>query len=140
MMRTKKRILSISYDESLLTTRKLLLEGAGFDVVPAFGFAEAATICHFDHNFDLIVMGHSIPKADKAALIEMIRQHCETPLLCMHRSSESPMPEAEFSVNSADGPKVLIEAVKAALLPKPSSSAVPEKMIPLSSTRFHVRK
>ena len=143
-MRTKKRILSISYDESLLATRKLLLEQAGFDVVATLGFAEAATICHFDHKFDLIVMGHSIPQADKAALIEMLRQHCETPLLCMHKPNESPLPEAEFSVNSADGPMVLIEAVKAALLPKPSSavssSALPEKTISLSSTRSQVRK
>lgn len=143
-MRARKRILSISYDESLLTTRKLLLEDAGFDVVPAFGFAEAATICHLDHDFDLIVMGHSIPKADKVALVEMLRQHCETPLLCLHRATESPIPEAEFSVNSADGPEVLIKTVKAALLPKPSSSvsssAVPEKTTSLSSTQFHVRK
>lgn len=122
-MRAKKRILLISYDESLLTTRKLLLEGAGFNAVPALGFAEAATICHLDHSFDLIVMGHTIPKTDKAALIEMIRQHCKTLLLCMHKSSESPMPEADFSLNSADGPKALIDAVRGALQTTPSSSA-----------------
>jgi DNA-binding response OmpR family regulator len=80
-MPAKKRILCISYDESLLTTRRMLLEQVGFDVVAAFGFAEAGTICRLDHNFDLIIMGHSIPRKDKTALIGMLKPNCNAPLL-----------------------------------------------------------
>ena len=114
-MPTKKRILSISYDESLLTTRKMILEQAGFDVAAAYGFAEASTICRFDHTFDLIVMGHSIPRKDKTALLEMLRPNCKAPLLSIRRHTEPPIPEADFSVDSHDGPEALVAAVKSAL-------------------------
>jgi len=60
-MPTKKRILCISYDEALLTTRKLLLEEAGFFVTSPYGLAEASRICRLDHAFDLIVLGIQFP-------------------------------------------------------------------------------
>jgi CheY-like chemotaxis protein len=138
-MGTKKRILCISYDESLLTTRKMILEQAGFDVVPAFGFAEAGTICRLDHNFDLIVMGHSMPRADKTALIEMLKPNCVAPVLSVRRHIDAPLPEAQFSVDSHDGPDALIAAVKSALgigTPKPvdSPSAVAFSSVPVGSS------
>jgi CheY-like chemotaxis protein len=124
-MAPKKRILCISYDESLLTTRKMIFEQVGFDVVPAFGFVEAGTICRLDHNFDLIVMGHSMPSADKTALIEMLKPSCAAPVLSVRRHIDPPLPEADFSVDSHDGPDALIKAVKSALgmTAKPTSSA-----------------
>jgi DNA-binding NtrC family response regulator len=114
-MARKKRILCISYDEPLLTTRKMILEQAGFFVTPAYGFAEASRICRFDHMFDLIVMGHSIPRADKTALIEMLKPDCNAPVLSIRRHTEPPLKEADFSVDSHDGPDALLLAVKSAL-------------------------
>jgi len=115
MPRAKKRILCISYDESLLTTRKLLFERAGFDVVPAFGFTEASTICRNDPMFDLIVMGHSIPQADKIALVGLLRPNCTAPILSIRRAFEPSLQEADFYVSSTDGPEALIEAARNAL-------------------------
>jgi CheY-like chemotaxis protein len=65
----KKAILSISYDESLLVTRHLILEQAGFDVSSALGFAEAMELCSQNQHYDLVLMGHSMPRKDKSALI-----------------------------------------------------------------------
>jgi len=111
----KKRILCISYDESLLTTRKMILEQAGFDVVAAFGFAEATTICRLDHNFDVIVMGHSMPRKDKTALLGMLKPNCGAPLVTIRRHNEAPLTEADFSIDSLDPPQELVRAVQSAV-------------------------
>jgi CheY-like chemotaxis protein len=110
-----KHILSVSYDQALLTTRQLILESAGFIVSSAFGFAEALEICKTRHDFDLILMGHSMPQKDKMALLAALRPKCQAPLLSILRHGDSPISQADYSVDSADGPAVLLEAVKAAL-------------------------
>jgi CheY-like chemotaxis protein len=111
----KKHILSISYDESLLVTRQMILETAGFDVSSALGFAEALELCRKDPNFDLVLMGHSIPRKDKSALIAALRPACKAPVLSVRRHGDPPLPEANCSVDSFDGPQVLLDAVHSAL-------------------------
>jgi len=111
----KKCILSISYDEPLLVTRQLLLEHEGYNVISAVGFAAAMEVCNIRHDFDLILMGHSMPQSDKRALIATLRTKCTAPLLSITRHGDSPIPEASYSVDSHDGPVVLLEAVRVAL-------------------------
>ncbi len=110
-----KRILSISYNEPLLQTRELLLKKAGYDVTSALGFAEALEICTAHQDFDLVLMGHSMPQKDKTALLHALRPKCTAPLLSIRRHGDDPLPGAEYSVDSHDGPAVLIEAVIQAL-------------------------
>src|SRR5207244_2557538 len=106
---------SVSYDHLLLVTRRLILEQAGFDVSSAFGFAEALEICTTRHDFDLILMGHSMPQKDKMALVAELRPKCKAPLLSILRHGDLPIPQADYSVDSNDGPVALLAAVKAAL-------------------------
>ena len=104
----------------------MVLEQAGFFVTPAFGFTEASKVCRLDHLLDLVVMDHSMPRDDKTALIGMLRPNCKAWLLSIHRHIDQPIPEADFSVDSFDGPEGLLAAVKNALgirAPKPVSSA-----------------
>lgn len=115
MPEKKKRVLCISYDESLLITRKMILEQAGFDVVAAHGFTEATTICRLDRTFDVIVMGHSMPRKDKTALLENLRPNCKAPLVTVRRHNEPPLTEADFSVDSLGSPQDLVRAVQSAL-------------------------
>ncbi len=91
------------------------MEQAGYDVSSAFGFAEALEVCQTRHDFDLILMGHSMPQKDKIALIAALRPKCQAPLLSILRHGDSPIAQADYSVDSDDGPAVLLEAVKAAL-------------------------
>jgi CheY-like chemotaxis protein len=114
-MPEKKRILSISYDKGLLVSRELLLERAGFEVTSALGKKEAMEWCSQDPVFHLIVMGHSIPQPDKSELLSALRPNCKAPLLSIRRPGENPLPQADFSVDSAEGPAALIQAVKNAL-------------------------
>jgi hypothetical protein len=107
----------------------MLLEQAGFVVTPAFGFAEASAICRFDPMFDLAVIGHSIPRADQALFIEVLRRSCRAPILAVSRPTEDPIPKADFSVDSYEGPEGLVKAVRSALaLPtfkRASSASLP---------------
>ncbi len=115
LLRMKPRILSISYDEMLLKTRGLLLEREGFSVISAWGFIEALELCGKEHTFDLVVMGHSMPHKDKTSLVKTIRKHCKAPVISLQKHHEPPLAEAEFTVDSAEGPLVFLNAVKAAL-------------------------
>ncbi len=111
----KKHILSVSYDQPLLITRQMILEQAGYLVSSAYGFSEALEICQTMHDLDLILMGHSMPQKDKAALLVALRPKCQAPLLSIVRHGDTPLPQAEYSVNSNDGPAALLAAVKEAL-------------------------
>src|SRR5919204_64924 len=110
-------ILSISYDESLLRTREWLLRASGFNVTSALGFTEAAAHCR-NSGFDLVIIGHSIPRNDRAALIEQVKAHNHGRILSLRRQGEEPIAGVDHSVESSEGPDVLLAAVKAALAQK----------------------
>lgn len=106
------RILSISYDSALLQTRQKLLEQAGYEVVSAVGFAQALE--QGSGDFDLIVMGHSIPQDDKRAMIaELTRHGCNAPVLSLLRIGEAPIPEAARGIDPS--PQHLLNTVRTML-------------------------
>jgi DNA-binding response OmpR family regulator len=104
-----KRILSVSYDISLLETRKMLLEQKGYAVVNAFGFSKALGFCRAG-GFDLFILGHSIPYDDKLALIESFRAHCPAPILSLERHGEDFVP-CDYHA-SPDDPGKFIETIE----------------------------
>ena len=99
-----KRILSVSYDEHLLATRGALLEREGHQVISALGFTQCAARCD-EGNFDLFILGHSIPEDDKRELMRMFRANCAAPVLALRRQGEDPPTGADnvvFSFNPAE--------------------------------------
>ena len=109
-MSRKPRILSISYDPSLLRTRQLMLEMAGYDVVSAEGFADALEHC--TGRFDLVIVGHSIPQKDKRAIVAELHQRgCDAPLLSLLRPGEGKIPEATYGIDPFL-PEQLLTSVK----------------------------
>jgi Response regulator containing CheY-like receiver, AAA-type ATPase, and DNA-binding domains len=112
-MSAKSRILSITYDESLLRTRELILRKAGFDVTSALGFVEARSLCAAN-RFDLVVVGHSIPVDDKIAILKFAKEGCSAATLCLRKPNSRVLPEADYSTDKTD-PRGLVEAVNAAL-------------------------
>ena len=103
-----KRILSVSYDMSLLATRKMLLEQKGYAVVNALGFSKALAFCHAG-GFDLFILGHSIPHDDKLALIEAFRTHCPSPIVSLERLGEHFVP-CDYHA-SPDNPEKFLEII-----------------------------
>lgn len=106
-------VLSISYDESLLRTRERILKAAGFDVTSALGFTEASAHCD-NSSFDLVIIGHSLPRSDKAALVQEIRRHNHTRILGLRRQGEESLTGVDHSVDSFSV-DALLEAVRAVL-------------------------
>ena len=82
-----KHILSISYDDALLRTREMLLRAQGYLVTSALGRTNAIEECK-KGNFDLLILGHSIPNEEKKELIGMFRNHCPSPVLALRRHGE----------------------------------------------------
>jgi len=107
-----KRILSISYDPSLLLTRQLLLQQMGHEVRSAEGFAKAWDICgEHGGGFDLIILGHSIPRSDKEAIIAHVAKACTAPVLALLRPHEGDVRGATRSVDASD-PMGFLAAVR----------------------------
>jgi DNA-binding response OmpR family regulator len=109
-----KHILSVSYDQALLSTRQMLLQGAGYEVTSARGFHEAVESCR-KGDFDLVVIGHSIPRKDKLALVQVTRMVSQAPVLSILRPTSAALAEADYSVKSEEGPQALLTAVHQAL-------------------------
>jgi len=103
-----KRILSVSYDDILLATREMLLEQQGYDVTSALGFTEAVEQCQ-KSDFDLFILGHSIPDKDKLHLIETFRENCPAPILSLERIGENKIP-CDFHA-SPDDPARFVKVV-----------------------------
>ncbi len=91
----------VSPDVSLLLTRKLLLEQMGFEVVSAEGFEVACDACEAENEkFDLVVLGHSIPRQDKERIITGVRRKCRSPILALLMAHESSVRGADRSVDA----------------------------------------
>ena len=107
-----KHILSVSYDMSLLATRKMLLEQKGYAVVNALGFSKALEFCS-GGGFDLFILGHSIPHDDKLALIQSFRAHCRAPIVSLERHGEDVVP-CDYHA-SPDNPEKFLEIIESIL-------------------------
>jgi DNA-binding NtrC family response regulator len=107
-----KQILSVSYDVSLLATRKMLLEQKGYHVTNALGFSQAIKECK-SGGFDLFVLGHSIPQTDKLELIDSFHKSCPAPILSLERHGENFVP-CDYHA-SPDDPEKFIQVVESIL-------------------------
>jgi len=92
----------------------MLLEAEGFVVIPAHSFGEAVRACERAGAFDLIIIGHSIPRTEKEKFFPEFKKKCSGPVLSIRKHGESPLPGVDYSMDSHDGPQVLIETVKRA--------------------------
>ena len=106
-----KRILSVSYDLSLLWTRQQMLKQLGYNVVSVEGFVAAIEACEASNlNFDLLILGHSIPAKDKDRIISHFRQRSNAPILALLRPHEGTVQSADRSIDPE--PEKLIAAVR----------------------------
>jgi len=110
------RILSLTYDPSLARTREMLLTGAGFEVSTFSDVDKAIQDCQ-SNSYDLVVVGHSIPLAERKALVNAVRSRCATPVLAMLRPGEAPVPQADYFFDSTENPARLLTTVQNILRP-----------------------
>src|ERR1051326_4180361 len=95
------RIISISYDETLLRTRQLVLEQGAYTVISALGLNDALARC--SEPADLIVIGHSIPRDDKLDIIHRFRAANPRGLtVVLTRAGEERLKEVDTYLNPGD--------------------------------------
>ena len=110
------RIFSVSYDETLLRTRELLLKSAGHKVLSALQHKEAMAACR-QTGFELVIIGHSIAKADKLEIIECFRaSNPVAPVIALTRGGEPRLREVDHYINPGD-PEELLRAIRRVLKP-----------------------
>ena len=68
-------VLCISVDLALVTTRKLILENAGHQVVTAMDESSVISTCQ-QHRFDVVVIGQTVSVKTKRHVMGLIRTHC----------------------------------------------------------------
>ena len=110
------RLVSVSYDETLLRTRELMLKSAGYTVQSAIGFREAMEACA--STADLIIIGHSIPRKDKLELIGCFRDaNPKGIVIALTRAGEERLKEVDAYINPGN-PEELVRAIQYVLDPK----------------------
>jgi DNA-binding NtrC family response regulator len=115
------KILSVTYDLSLATTREMLFSSAGFQVTSVLTVGQAIQRCAAE-EFALVVVGHSIPLDQRKWLLKEVRGRCATPVLALRRAGEPPLTEADYTFDSTESPALLLETVVNILRPKARSA------------------
>jgi DNA-binding response OmpR family regulator len=107
-------LLNVSSDEMLLNTRSRILEHEGFVVVPAMNIQQVVVACE-NHDFDAVVLGHSIPPPHKRRIVETVRDSCKhgTPIIGLYVRSTDEADGADHVVSSLNGPEQLIDLMRA---------------------------
>lgn len=108
--RAPLRIISVSYDESLAETREMIFASAGFEVSTFTNLFRAVRACRAE-DFDLIVIGHSIPAHERKKLVAEVRSVCSAPILALSRHGESPLAGADHTFDASQSPAQLLELV-----------------------------
>jgi len=113
------KILSVTDDVGLATTREMLFSSAGFHVssVPTVG--QAIQLCAVE-EFALVVIGHSMPAEQRKWLLKELHGRCTAPVLALRRPGEAPLAGADYTLDSTENPALLLEMVIDILKPKTS--------------------
>ena len=106
------RVLHISFDRAILATRTAILKQAGFRVVAAASVTEAVHACE-KHAFDAVVIGHTVPSHQRAAVMEAARAcRSKPPVIALYKLTSEEVTGADVSIDSHDDPVVLINALR----------------------------
>jgi DNA-binding response OmpR family regulator len=95
-MPRRDKILVVSHNQRLANRRRTVLEDAGFEVLTATDSRTAGSTCA-KNNVRLVVVGYSLLPADKRRVWAEVREHCDIPVVELHKESgPEPMPFAFF--------------------------------------------
>lgn len=113
MSTQRQKILNVARDESLLKSRSAILEGAGYEVIPALTILNVQAVCE-NQSFDLVIIGYSLPREEKRRVMLAIRKSCGlTPILELYSPETVPADhEADEELATAGEADVLLAKVK----------------------------
>ncbi len=101
-------IISFGYDTSLMSSRSLVLESAGFTVEEAYSSAGLLRLARND-LVDLVVICHTVPTKEQERLIDALREIRELPIICV---AASQWEAQKRGVTVENSPVPLVDAVR----------------------------
>ncbi len=110
----KPRVLSVSHDDVVLSTRNEVLTQAGYEVTATVE-VEQALACLTERAFDVVVVGDSILPSQRHQLARKIKSaRPGTAVVMLCRTGETPPPKGTVDalVGSLDGPEALLLAIR----------------------------
>jgi len=107
----ERKVLCVSFDKTVSDSRCAILKQGGYAVTAITSNEEALQLLAGD-KFDLVVIGHRFPKADKQELATQAREQWRLPvLLVCGASAETEIP-ADARVYALEGAEGLLAAVR----------------------------
>jgi DNA-binding NarL/FixJ family response regulator len=113
----QRLILNVSYDQSLLDTRELLLRSVGYSV-ESTSSTEDALVRFRARNFHAVLIGYSVSERDRKHFISLIRQHKHNPKVpVVFVSNEGePIDDPSADITTTNDPERLLQSVNVAFL------------------------
>jgi DNA-binding response OmpR family regulator len=115
-MTTPPHILSVGANPTLMSSRSLILRGAGYLVEEAYTVDKAINLVEAD-SIDAVLICHTIPRDDQMVLISFVRQKRRLmPVLCIRSNAYETAPRTCVAVDN--DPEELLKSLKMATAPK----------------------
>jgi len=111
---SKPKVLSVCNDNSVLRTRGMVLQNAGYCFSSAEDYGQAVDQCA-SSDFDVAVISASLPYDDRIALAAEVKKRSPATHVVMYcRIHEMPA-HADAVIDPFDGPGALLFAIEATL-------------------------
>jgi DNA-binding response OmpR family regulator len=118
----RQKILNVARDESLLKSRSAILEGAGYEVIPALTILNVQAACETHQSLDLVIIGYALPKEEKRRVMVAIRKFCgptRIPILELYSPGTVPTDgEADEELATSGEAEILLAKVRDILTTK----------------------
>ncbi len=116
------KVLCVSFDKTVSDSRVSALKQAGYTVVSTTYIDEAMKRLEGE-SFDLLILGHRFPWADKRDVALYAREKCDTPVLLVCGAGPDMDIPADYRVFGLEGLEGLVETVQKMVPLKPKAKA-----------------
>jgi DNA-binding NtrC family response regulator len=112
--KSKPKILSVCHDGSVLRTRGMVLQNAGYNVSSVGDCGQAVDQC-VSSTFDVAVLSASLPYDDRIALAAEVKKRSPATHVVMYCQIHEPPAYADAVIDPFDGPGALLFAIESTL-------------------------
>ena len=111
-MTVTKSILTISRDQSLQSTRTLILQQTGYTVSAALNDRDAIGFVEGPAPLDLVLICHSVPEASRIYLATEIKKlKPRLPILMLYNGYDPTSANVDGSLHSLETPEALLDMI-----------------------------
>ena len=128
------RILSISFDSIVGMARNAMLAHAGYAVSPATSTTRAFELLNA-MRFDLVIIGNTVPPAERRLLFLEIKRKFNAPILLMDAGEADPLIRAEAHIDDKASMAELMAAVSAMLPIRTPRKPLERRAVPRPTAR-----